>query len=155
VRTFVDAIEDAVAIAIVLVAFGAAVLVVDAVFVFGDVRALVVLIEDAVLIVVRIGTAVFVFEVVEVFRIARTAVDVVANAIAIAIVEGARFGVLFDRPALRGPRIGVGVIRDIALRRRSAGGTDEHDRETFHALIVTCWSRDCRADRHRAAARGG
>ena len=52
-----------------------------------DVRALVVDVGDAVLVVIGIGAAIGVLEAVEVFRIVRALVDVVLDAIAVAVAD--------------------------------------------------------------------
>ena len=55
--------------------------------IFGDERAFVVDVENAVAIVVRFGATVFILKVIEVFRIIRALIDVIFVAIAIAIAK--------------------------------------------------------------------
>src|SRR4029079_9749012 len=75
------------AVAVVVGALGAAVLILDAVLVLGDVGALVELVGDAVAIVVGIGAAILVLEAVEVLRVVGALVDVVLDAIAVAVAD--------------------------------------------------------------------
>jgi hypothetical protein len=79
--TLVIDVEDAI---LIVVGVGAAVRILEAVFVLGIVRAEVIDVEDAVLIVVYVGTAVLVLETVEVLGIVGALVLVVEDAVAIA-----------------------------------------------------------------------
>ena len=77
-------IEDAVTI---VVRIRATVLVLEAVDVFGVHRATVVDIEDTVTVVVGIGTAVLILEAIKVLRLIRTLVDVIQNSVTVGVSD--------------------------------------------------------------------
>ena len=113
IRAVVDAVGDAVAVAIgvrtaivlerarlvwalvvdiedavtVVVGIRATVLVLEAVDVFGVHRATVVDIEDTVTVVVGIGTAVLILEAIKVLRLIRTLVDVIQNSVTVGVSD--------------------------------------------------------------------
>ena len=102
----------------VVVGIGAAVGVLEAVLVLGDVRAGVFDVLDAVLVVVRIGAAVLVLEVVEVLRIVGALVDVVGDAVAVAIEGGGVGAAVLVLVAVLGlglVRALVGIVEDAVL----------------------------------------
>src|SRR4029077_16597075 len=108
-------VEDPV---VVVVGIGAAVLILEAVLVLGDVRAEVVDVENPVLVVVGIGAAVLVLEVVLVLGIVGALFDVVGDAVAVAIerrVVGAAVLVLVPVLGLRVVRALVVDVEDAVL----------------------------------------
>ena len=111
-------IEEAIVVAIVLVAVGAAVLVLEPVHVLRDVGASIVIVVEAVAIVVGLGAAVLVLEVVAILRLVGAPIDVVLQAVAIAITEA-----WLEHDADERARRGIGALG----RHEPASGADRQD----------------------------
>src|SRR6185312_10235592 len=114
----------------------AAVLILEAVVGLRLVRALVVLVEDAILVVVRIGAAVLVLEAVLVLGIVRALVDDVGDAVAIVVRIGAAVLVLEVVEVLRIVRTLVDVVLDavaVAVANRRLEDEADEDAEVGRA----------------------
>src|SRR4029079_4034029 len=134
------------AVAVVVGALGAAVLILDAVLVLGDVGALVELVGDAVAIVVGLGAAIPRLEAVEVLRVVGALVDVVLDAIAVAVADvGLEDDADHRAEAGVGALVGDQAATDAERQERVAREVQLDATEDFERHVVVV-----RAERDRA-----